>query len=228
MNSTKQRDGQLLSRFSFDHLSYEDDKNDCQILLLLYNIKLLERTFPGQRFPFHLYRNEFWSLEHIHPQNPKAIKNKEHAKAWLAEFSERANELESDQREPFENTIAQLQNRINEIDTDNIPQEIQVELAEFTEKYKDDFDLHGILNLALLDKKTNSALSNLPFKEKRGTILKHEVRRYIPLGTLDCFLKKSSAKENIQLEYWSSYDMEGYRQSIESVLEEYLPNEKEV
>lgn len=227
MKSTKQRDGQPLPRFSFDHLSYEDDKNDCQIFLLLYNIKLLESTFPGQRFPFHLYRNESWSLEHIHPQNPKAIKSKEHAKAWLANFSERANELEGDQKKSFKGTIDQLQNSICEIKTDIIPQKVQVELSEFTEKYKDDFDLHGILNLALLDKKTNSALNNKPFKEKRGSILRHEGQRYIPLGTLDCFMKKASNKDNIQLEYWSSDDMEGYRQSIASLLKEYSLDEKE-
>ncbi|WP_162344143.1 DUF262 domain-containing protein [Cyclobacterium salsum] len=227
MKSTKQRDRQRLPRFSFDQLSYEDDKNDCQIFLLLYNIKLLENTFPGQRFPFHLYRNESWSLEHIHPQNPKAIKSKKHALPWLTDFSERANELEVDQKGVFEETITQLQNRISEIDTDNISLEIQDELTEFTEKYKDDFDLHGILNLALLDKETNSGLNNKPFKEKRDSILRHETRRYIPLGTLDCFLKKASAKENIQLEYWSSHDMEGYQQSIASVLKEFFPDEKE-
>jgi uncharacterized protein with ParB-like and HNH nuclease domain len=227
MKSTKQRDGQRLPRFSFDYLSYEDDRNDCQIFLLLYNIKLLESTFPGQRFPFHLYRSESWSLEHIHPQNPNAIKSKEHAKVWLADFSERANELEGDQKQSFEETITRLQSGIENIDTANITQEIQDKLSEFTEKYKDDFDLHGILNLALLDKQTNSALSNLPFKEKRNSILKHENRRYIPLGTLNCFLKKASSKDHLQLEYWSLCDMEGYCDSIKSVLKEYLPDEKE-
>lgn len=225
-NSTKTRDKKQLKRFFLDNLNYEDDNEGCQILLLFYNIKLLEKTYPGQRFPFDLYQKESWSLEHIHPQNPKSIKDKNHALSWLNDYKSRENELNDNQKESFRDEVKNLKTSINSLKSDkSLNQDLQEQLANFIEKYKSDFDLHGIANLALLDKNINSSLSNLPFKDKRQKAIKHSENKYIPLGTLDCFMKKQSDTDSLQMKYWSEKDMLDYQEVIESILVDYIPTE---
>jgi hypothetical protein len=70
-NTEKSKDEIIIKVYSLNNLHYEKSYQECKTVLLLYNIKLIEKTFPNQRFPFDLYQNPLnqWSIEHIHPQN---------------------------------------------------------------------------------------------------------------------------------------------------------------
>lgn len=213
-------------KYSLDNLRYNSSYNECSNVLLLYNIKLIEKTFPNQRFPFDLFQNEEtkWSIEHIHPQNPRKIKDKEEALEWLNDFKERLKEesLESDK-------IANLENLFKEVENStSLTNEIATRIKEFSDSVDESLGLHQIDNLALLDKYTNSKIGNKSFLKKRNIILNESEKSYIPLGTINVFLKKTTKtnEENtIKLKFWSSQDAEDYKNDIEQLLIEFLPKQ---
>jgi hypothetical protein len=58
-------------------LNYEDDKYEINRLLLLFNVESILRKGVYQRFPFSIYNNSTWSLEHIHAQQSEGLKIRE-------------------------------------------------------------------------------------------------------------------------------------------------------
>lgn len=226
---TRTLDGVVISRYHIENLDYEQKKLDCQRVLLLYNIVTIEQTFPGQRFPFNLYQQKNWTIEHIHPQNPKEIQNIREAKDWLEDYGERINESEDTEvQEKYHSII----NTISTFaDDSKISAALMEELKSFVDEIKDLIGLHGIGNLALLDGNTNSKIGNKKFLAKRKEILvisdsKNE-SEYIPLCTVNNFLKKNTSETNkIQMSFWSSKDSESYSKDISNKLKGYLPATK--
>lgn len=229
---------------SLDDLSYEANREMCQRTLLLYNILLIEEQFPGQRFPFDLYQEKDWSLEHIHPQNPRGFKTIEEINNWLKDYKKRIEEIKGEPVEEGKKLLEKLEaleKKINEPsknEHNKISKETLEDINEFVEKYKDIFELHGIGNLALLDKNTNSKVGNKSFLEKRDVILypntpstiKKDIKEkpYIPLGTLHNFTKSTTEeRENLQMQFWSLKDANDYKNKISKVLESFL-NENQI
>ncbi len=213
-------EGDKIIRFSYEGLNYETDKNDCQVLLLLYNIITIEKYYKGMRFPFDLYQNDEWSVEHIHPQNPRQLESKAEALDWLDDFKKR---LELPDEE-----LNNLQTALIQLNESKLTRELSNKLEDFIEKIKDTIGLHHIGNLALLDKKTNSKIGNKKFLEKRKIILNisknDAILKYVPISTLNCFLKKSNKDtESIQMNFWSETDSDYYWEDIKEVLGNYLP-----
>ena len=67
-------------------LSYDDDKDKKNIekILLLFNIAtIINSKGSYTRFSFNEYNGKKWSLEHIHAQNDKGLKDKKAQDAWL-------------------------------------------------------------------------------------------------------------------------------------------------
>lgn len=224
--SERQKDKKKVLVYDLKILDYVESYAECKNVLLLYNIKLIENTFPNQRFPFDLYQapNNQWSIEHIHPQNPKELKNIEEAKAWLKDFEFRIIEEKEENKEKLEGLKTALLKEKNSLSRD-----LSAKINEFSDLMNDSFELHKMGNQALLDKHTNSKIGNKSFLEKRGVILNSENRKdsYIPLGTINNFLKKTTLLENdekMQMNYWSSKDAEDYTNDIKQLLKEYLPN----
>ena len=61
-------------------------KNQVKNVLLLYNIAMLiNANNTYERFPFELYKDETWDIEHINPQTPKEASEDEQ-KAWLESY----------------------------------------------------------------------------------------------------------------------------------------------
>lgn len=87
-------------------------------------------------------------------------------------------------------------------------------------------DVHSISNLVLLDKSSNSSLSNKFFKGKREKILEFDRNKkaFIPMETLNVFNKTFS--EEMNYEGWSLRDGEKYKTSIIDRLKEFLPEQK--
>ncbi|RCW33866.1 DUF262 domain-containing protein [Marinilabilia salmonicolor] len=224
---------------SLDDLNYETNPEMCQKTLLLYNILLIEEQFPGQRFPFDHYQEKEWSLEHIHPQNPRGFKTIKEIKIWMEDYKKRMEEIrgvaEEEEKELLEK-LKTLEIKINENPKDensNISKKTLDDINEFVEQYKDIFELHGIGNLALLDKKTNSKIGNKSFLEKRSVILnpspppttKNDIKDkpYIPLGTLHNFTKSTTNEiDNLQMQFWSLKDANDYKNKISKVLDSFL------
>ena len=215
--------------YAIENLHYENSYEECKNILLLYNIKLIENTFPNQRFPFDLYQDPEtkWSIEHIHPQNPKQIGSKDEALEWLGDYEERYKE--EDKESENINKIAELKKELNSLDNETLPNELSNKIKEFSDTVNDALSLHHIGNQALLDKDTNSKIGNKSFLNKRALIISESQSSkgsYIPLGTINNFLKKTTntgKDKNIKVNYWSTQDAEDYTKNIKLLLNGFLP-----
>jgi hypothetical protein len=89
-------------------------------------------------------------------------------------------------------------------------------------------DGDSILNLALLDKKTNIEYSNKPFNEKRLAI-RERVRegRFVPLCTQNVFFKvyTDDLSEQEKINQWNEVDRLDYGMAIYRVFDEYFKEE---
>lgn len=226
----KTKDNQTYKVYALDKLRYDTSYAECKNILLLYNIRLIERTFPNQRFPFDLYQNPEtqWTIEHIHPQNPQLLKSKEDAEEWLNDYEERFKE-EKDEKKEYIAKIAELKQKLHNQKDSTLTIELSNQIKEFSDTVNDALGLHLIGNQALLDKSTNSKIGNKGFLKKRSLILDASTNTngtYIPLATINNFLKKTTdtgANKSIKVSYWSSQDAEDYTEDIKKLLEEFLP-----
>lgn len=227
---TRQKDNEQIFSYAIDNLNYEDKPQHCRVILLLYNVLLIEKQFPGQRFPFHFYNDPDlkWSLEHIHPQSAKDLESADDLKSMLDDYSYFIKENTEEQVEEDQELIKNFKKLKRSIGTSNSINEKKELFKNFIEEYKDKFELHSIGNLALLDKNSNSKLSNKSFLSKRQDVMslsQNSGSPYIPLGTVNCFLKKTTTlnEENLQMKYWSPKDMNDYKEHIQLILKPYLP-----
>lgn len=195
-------------------LSYDDDKDKENIekILLLFNIAtIINSKGSYTRFSFNEYNGKKWSLEHIHAQNDKGLKDKKAQDAWL----------ENTKKYIDKNTIKKKIDSFIESVENNRFSELQAEiLNEFGDKEL--LNMHGIENLALLSAGNNSSLSNGPFVDKRAKIIEMDKNgEFIPICTKNVFLKYYS-KELSDVYFWSKQDQEDYKDSIIKTLEIFL------
>ena len=86
-------------------------------------------------------------------------------------------------------------------------------------------DLDNISNMALLEKSTNSSLSNSFFDVKRRIIVdKDRNGEFIPICSRNVYLKYYS-EDASQIHYWSQKDRLDYLSAIKKTLKEYLREE---
>ncbi|WP_103629094.1 DUF262 domain-containing protein [Campylobacter concisus] len=193
-------------------LSYDDDKDKKNIekILLLFNIAtIINSKGSHTRFSFNEYNGKKWSLEHIHAQNDKGLKDKKAQDEWLENSKKYI--YESDLKEKIDIFIKGNEN--NRFD------ELQMEILN---KSGDMVNMHGIENLALLSAGNNSSLSNGPFVDKRAKIIEMDKNgEFIPICTKNVFLKYYS-KELSNVYFWSKDDQKDYKNSIIETLEEFF------
>lgn len=191
-------------------LSY-DDMPKVRDVLLLYNIAMLiNANNVYERFPFELYKDESWDIEHINPQTPKEgiIEEK---KAWMESYEElllQRNDLEMNQslEEVLDKIRVCKENNMEDFD------EVSKIISDFLEIDENDND--SISNLVLLDAKTNRGYKNDCFSKKRKRILEIERTcnsdgaKYIPIGTKWVFLKGYENAKSLIV--WGADDMQDY------------------
>jgi hypothetical protein len=157
----------------------------------------------GGRFPFYLFAGGGWSLEHIHPQNPDDTTdypNRLETLQEMARYFERKNA--SDDKSQTVHPLVQLIQ-----DTLALPATAKEEFngqfiarrREYLKLFSDidssadrnNLQLHGLENMALLSGSHNSALGNDSFLEKRTKILALSQKgdTFVPPATRDVFLK---------------------------------------
>jgi hypothetical protein len=208
------------------------DKNDYKKLmniLLLFNIQAILKTDSIRlRFPFDLYKKNKWSLEHIHAQNAEALKRHSEQLEWL---KDNLNSLKLIQTSQFSSNdikelIATVEQAIEGLNStkqaltnfDDISAKIITKLSS----KKEIDNVHSIGNLALLDGKSNSSLSNSVFLTKKAKLIELENQgSFIPICTRNVFMKYYNPKSS-NLFYWSSEDMNTYVAEIKKALENYL------
>lgn len=210
-------------------------------ILFLYNVESTNKALTKGRFPFEQYKEEHWTLEHIHAQNSERI-DRTDKKKWDIWIDENINVLEKlairfKEGETYDPrpTIATLTNHKDRIYTNTYIFDEFVKCFDSVNAYYnnmskakgDSSEVHEISNLALLSGDVNSSIGNTVFEVKRQSIITQDAHgKYIPYCTRLVFLKyynKDNKDFSVQQSfYWGKEDRENYLKNIKSVLEEVL------
>ena len=227
----------LVANIDLQEVNYEKNTADLTKIFLLHNILISETLQNAQknRFPFNLYKKTDkdggWSIEHIHAQQSKEMKEINAIKKWLEDTYDTIKDIQIVEKK---NTRDENQSE-EEVDIQHYKDQITrirenetIDLEEFNilkNKLIEIFDsesVHVLDNLALLSKKQNSSLNNAIFPVKRNKILQFDKEgQYIPIATKNAFLKYYS-DSNLQPYFWSRTDKEAYYKDIEEKLKPYL------
>lgn len=200
-----------------DKLEYEKNRKDIENILLFFNIAtILNNKSSNIRFSFSEFSTKRWSLEHIHAQNDKGLKDKKAQDTWLSSVEKYLDDSKTSDKE--------LTKMIGSFKEDNKRNDFYILQAKILNRFGDKelLDIHGTENLALLAADNNSSLSNGPFIEKREKIIEMDKNgEFIPICTKNVFLKYYT-KELSNVYFWSKQDQEDYKGSIIETLENFL------
>ena len=211
-------------------LNYNDNAADIKNVLLLVNVLTMDQqgSLFQQRFPFHKYHQNVWSLEHIHAQKSEAVQG--NIAEQLANMHKELEELDKAE-------IPELQSHIKEI----LPQLTTLQKKEslneedihtfnqlmlnFEALFSDDASsgMHEMSNMALLTSGDNAALNNSCFAYKRIKLLQLERKgSFIPPCTRNVFLKVYSPIGAPSYK-WGQADREAYLKAMKEVVKEFIP-----
>lgn len=217
-------------------LSYESagGREAMHRLLLLMNIETVgSRVSTFERYPFARHAEGRWSLEHIHAQNSEGLVRVEQWEAWRLQHLEALNGLPSTFKPELRLALAtRLLEAAGKLDRKTFPPLAADVTAFFTDKDMEvlapELGVHGIANMALLDKDDNAALNNAVFEVKRRRVLELDRQgRYLPACTRQVFLKYYSKAEGQQLHLWGPGDREAYLAALLETVSPYLREERE-
>lgn len=206
----------IASSFQYDlsELSYDETYDEMHNALLLFNV-LITMNSRYNKFPFEKFKEENWSLEHIHAQNSEDLKKDSQRRIVLEE-----------QKKYFENKNEDFYTRIEqllEMDKVNESQFANLQKLLYEEFTNGEEVIHSIQNMALLTTKDNSSLNNSIFPIKKDKIKElDEKGSFIPIGTKNVFLKYYS-KDVEQNVSWNIEDQNAYFDELKKILKDYLP-----
>lgn len=198
--------------------SLQYGSNDALIraILLWFNIKTMEKN--EERFPFARYKDpkSSWSLEHIHARNSKGLSTQEEWKEWLRLNIEALESMPENNEE----LLAEAQEALQQ--TSLKGSTFENLFTRITEKLSDnssDEAPDSIVNLALLQADANAALSNSPFKTKRGKLIELDKKgHFIPVCTRNVFMKYYSPEGKNLPYFWGADDRQAYLDEIRQLL----------
>jgi len=212
-------------------LRYGKDNSKCTDVLLLMNVEtVLGSTDVGSRFSFHAYVDN-WSLEHIHAQNAEAFEKEAERRDWLRAHKKKIEECDwsPDQQADVQRLMVQVdahlsmaEGKTDDRSFDGIFREV---LALFSAPGAEttDEDMHGLGNLALLQRIVNSKLNNAVFAMKREQIIAlDQDGAYILPCTRNVFLKYYTAAAEQQLSLWGPQDRDDYLAAMIAKVEPFL------
>lgn len=210
--------------------TYDESKT----VLLIFNIAVYELSDFNYRFPFDKLKTQKWSLEHIHAQNAEGFTTEKEFKDWQDDLEHLSDMLAQGEKKLLHQKLQAAQNDIANLNGKAFTPEIKNQLKEVTQLVDNYTQSHHISNLCLLDGKSNSALNNLRFRDKRSKILEIDgqgsvvidakrIKTFIPIGTKNVFLKYYSKDPNmIQFTHWGSRDRDEYLEIIRTTIKTYL------
>jgi uncharacterized protein with ParB-like and HNH nuclease domain len=198
---------------SLEELQYGDKK--VSKVLLLYNIlTMLNSEKDNSYFPFDIYKNENWDIEHI-TSVKDTIPDKNRTE-WLRDAKVFIDDTEEDGKE-----LIQRSNACNCNDDSEFKLLFEDIVSHFNSDIKDE-DINDISNLTLLDSETNRGYKNAVFPLKRKTIItRDKAGVFIPICTKNVFLKYFSEYPP-KISFWTQDDREKYEKDLYKVLDNFL------
>lgn len=196
-----------------DELQYGDKR--VKNILLLYNIlTMLNSEKDNSYFPFDLFKNENWDIEHITSvKDSLPEKNRED---WLKDAIVFIDTAQAGAKD--------LVIRAKQCDCSN-DSEFKSIFEDIVLHFNydiDDEDINDISNLSLLDSETNRGYKNAVFPLKRKTIINRDKSGvFIPLCTKNVFLKYFSEYPP-KISFWTQDDRDKYEIDLHNVLNHYI------
>lgn len=213
------------------------DKTACKTILLLFNIQriiLLNRNMSKKseiqlfaKFPFYLYKDENWNVEHIASNTDNDLSDPEEQKIWLKTFLLDIDIPDKNKQDiiafingTYDKTFDDIYSELEEIQNKAIKKEEQL----------DDRQKNQIWNFCLLDEHTNKSYGNSIFPVKKRIIMGKEMGKkyvlddlepktvpnavaFVPIATKDAFIKAYTTNATSPRE-WSLTDAKSYKQEI--------------
>ena len=225
----KERIKSKFKEVKLEILNYNDNAADIKNVLLLFNVLTMDQqdSLSQQRFPFHKYHQNLWSLEHIHAQKSEAVQG--NIGEQLANMHKELEELNKAEIPELQSHIKEilpqlttLQNKesLNEEDIHTFNQL----MLNFEALFSDDASsgMHEMSNMALLTSGDNAALNNSCFAYKRIKLLQLERKgKFIPPCTRNVFLKVYSPIGAPSYK-WGQADREAYLKAMKEVVKEFI------
>lgn len=208
-------------------LHFDTDKDQIRKILLLHNVCSVLQSQNTQedkyklhifyKFPFHLFKNETWNVEHIDSATTNDLERDSEKKAWakamlyalsmtthsdsdkIQEYKRELNTLlkrnvdlkDSEKHKAYIEDFTNLHSKTEAVfgNTDKLSTINQEEVEEDNER------MH-IWNLALLDEGTNKSYKNSIFSVKRAFVINKEMGHHCRLkdnGTVEVDKNKAIA-----------------------------------
>ena len=218
-------------------------KTTCRSLLLLHNIQTVvnqnnklsskeEYKLPAfYKFPFHLFKNENWDVEHIDSNTINGLENEKDQKEWL-----KYSVLGAKPSEELKNEIiAFLRNDNGKKPFEDLCQEIEKD-NQSESWHNPELDKNKVWNFVLLDAGTNRGYGNALFPTKRRCIIEKDQGKtcliddetlevslqdgaiaFIPPVTKNVFLKYYNISID-NLREWNESDAKAYKENILNTL----------
>ena len=235
-----------LNKKEIDDLKYDDKRDKIKKILLLHNIQTVvnQNTFLIEnnkyklpifyKFPFHLYKQEKWDVEHIDSSTANRLTKEKEQREWL-KYSLLDTAINPDLKTKISTFIkdgAKAEDEFENLYNDII--NLNQAKNALTQSDKD-----KIGNLTLLDSGTNRGYQNAIFPAKRRIIIGKDKGRkieikddlttdesngtiaFIPPCTKNVFLKYYSTTPN-NIRDWDNDDAVAYSENIKETLKDYL------
>lgn len=219
---------------NYGELSYENssDYNKISNLLLLFNVEsTMLNGEQSQWFAFDKFKDNQWSLEHIHAQHSEGLKTQEQFKEWIKlhrESVEMVGKIQVENKRLTQQNLDLLLKEMEDFKDQKINlqekfEKIQGQVAKIlSEDLSVEYE-HSIANLALLNTQDNAALNNSTFDVKRNKIIEMDKEgKFIPYCTKMVFLKYYTKSQGNQLHFWGQIDRESYIEEINKVLRDFI------
>lgn len=239
-----------INQINIEELSFNKKENIKKILLFLeiYSAIKANENSVGKlnneviyRFPFNLYTNEQWDIEHISSQTENRFQKNEDKLIWLENNIKyyKSNEYK------FNKIITNLNtyecNFLLDIISDNsknLKDILKDNVEDITKKWDcifnsftidveeqsqlDDNQKNSIGNLVLLNSKINRSYKNAIFPVKRMVIVEESKKNtFIPVNTKNAFLKYYNSDETGTLNQWNIDDYENYTSHIFNEIKDF-------
>jgi hypothetical protein len=229
-----------------DTLSYQNREDYIKIrkILLLFNVLTCDRY--GQKFPFNLYRDNYYDVEHVNSQTDNPIEKIEDKREWIKEHAFaclKYDYREKDASGAFTQAAIDARDLIIEgvkllrtfkqnknTDPGNQFKSYRIKVENYyacgdTRKAMANKDSIG--NLTLLNSTINREYKNALFPKKLRTLKRSDQEgTYIPLCTKYMFLKYySNPQANVSafnMMRWRETDQEEYIEAIKYTIKTIL------
>lgn len=207
----------------YEPVTYKDTGDIVRKILLLYNVEyLIQKKESYTRFPFKLFKDESWDIEHIDSQTLNELIDKKSQDAWILGTLNDLEDLFSDSEVPIlsdkekDKLKAYTQQKNADQDQFNELKSIIEEKVKESRNSSSVKDCIG--NLTLLSAKINRSYGNAIFPQKRKEIIQKESEgRFVPICTKNVFLKNFNSGITKSV-YWTEDDIKIYTSDIIRVL----------